>query len=259
MDKQERYALTIFLRAVLPLIPEIAARTALKEGFRGKRGVIQISTPTDEGPWATHFVIEDGELATKFTVHEKPDLELAFKNPQTLIAFFKGKMTALPAFKGWYKLGLLIPFMKLMLKMSALLSMEEAPKTEPEKALLTRLYFYLLSRGLSQLNKAGHPELKDWTQPSPDRVYAFKVDGYDDLGAYIRIKAGKSRAAKGLYTRSKPFLTMRFSDVDSALGILMETADLLALTASQQLRMEGAPEYGAKIGELMMLVGSLAK
>lgn len=259
MEQKERLTLTIFLKAVLPLIPEIANRTALKSKFQGKSGVIQVQAPTDEGLWATHFVLDNGTWSTKFTPHEAPDLALAFKDSATLIAFFKGKVTALPRFIGWTKLGLFLPFMQVMLKMSALLSMKEAPKKEEEKALLTRLYFYLLSRGISQLNKAGEEKINAWTESSPDRVYAFAVDGYSDLGAYIRIKAGKSKASKGLYERSKPFLTMRFSDVDSALGILMETADLLALTASGQLKMEGAPEYGAKIGDFMMLVGSLAK
>lgn len=141
--------------------------------------------------------------------------------------------------------------------MSSLLSVKEAPEALEDKELLTRLMFYLLTSGISQLNKLKEPSVHEWAKKSPDRVYALTVSGYEDLGAYIRVKAGKSRSARGNYKRSKPFLTMRFADVDSALAILLQTGDLLNLTAEEKLIMEGAPEFGAKLGDFMMLVGSI--
>jgi len=56
-----------------------------------------------------------------------------------------------------------------------------------------------------------------------------------------------------------PFFTMRFDSLDSALGILMSIDDMLASVRSGKLIMDGAPEFGAQIGEYMMLVGALAK
>ena len=117
--------------------------------------------------------------------------------------------------------------------------------------------FYLLTTGISQLNKAGHPQVHKWTDPSPDRVYAYAVDGHPELGAYIRIKAGKSKAFRGQYTRSAPFFTMRFDSVHSALGTLLQTDDMLAATAAGRMSMEGSPEYGAELGALMMMVGEV--
>ena len=49
---------------------------------------------------------------------------------------------------------------------------------------------------------------------------------------------------------------MRFADLDSALSILLQTGDFLTLTAEKRLILEGAPEFGAKIGDFMQLVGS---
>ena len=81
------------------------------------------------------------------------------------------------------------------------------------------------------------------------------MTGKPELYAYIRVKAGNSKSARGEYTRSKPFFTMRFDSVDSALGILMQKDNMLESTAKGKLIMEGGPEYGAQLGEFMMLVG----
>ena len=122
-----------------------------------------------------------------------------------------------------------------------------------------RLCAYLLSVGISTLNKLGHEKIHEWTLKSPDRVYAWKVNGEESVSAYIRIKAGKSKAGKGEYKRAMPFFTMRFDNLDSALGILMSIDDMLASVREGKLIMDGAPEFGAQIGEYMLLVGALAK
>lgn len=51
--------------------------------------------------------------------------------------------------------------------MSSLLGTTEAPKDEATKELLVLLYFYLLSTGISQLNKAGHPDISSWAKKVP--------------------------------------------------------------------------------------------
>lgn len=254
------YTARIFLNCVIPLFREIAMRMpALRDKFSSRDGVIQIAAETPEGKWGTHFILASGDMTTHLGVHEAPDVELCFKSLEHLNAFFKNQTKALPKLKGILKLGLFIPTMKTLLKMSALLSAKEAPADPDTKALLTRLYFYLLSSGISQLNKLGHPDVSKWAKMSPDRVYAWTVDGHVDIAAYIRVKAGNSKSSKGQYQRSKPFFTMRFADIDSALAILLQTGDLLALTAEEKLIMEGAPEFGAKLGDFMMLVGAYAQ
>ena len=135
----------------------------------------------------------------------------------------------------------------------------EAPTDEEAKKLLVKCYFYLLSSGISTLNKQGHEEIHNWTLKSPDRVYAWAVNDYPDISAYIRIKAGKSKAGRGVYKRALPFFTMRFDCLDSALGILMGTADMLEFTKTGKLIMDGAPEFGAEIGNYMMMVGDYAR
>jgi hypothetical protein len=150
-------------------------------------------------------------------------------------------------------------FMMALLKMSSLLTAAKPPEKEEDKRLTVKCYFYLLSSGISTLNKMGHPDIHDWTSKSPDRVYAWKVDGEDSVSAYIRIKAGKSKAGRGEYKRALPFFTMRFNNLDSALGILMSIDDMIESVQKGKLIMDGAPEFGAQIGAYMMEIGAMAK
>ena len=155
--------------------------------------------------------------------------------------------------------GKFLKFMQVLLKMSDLLNMTEPPEDEATQILLCKLYFYLLSSGISQLNKLGHPAIHEWTLKSPDRCYQWEVVGHPECTAYIRIKAGKSRAGRGEYKRAKPFFNMKFDCPKSALLILLGIGDMFEMTANQQLMMEGGPEFGVQIGDYMMIVGDLAK
>lgn len=71
-------------------------------------------------------------------------------------------MSALPKMK-IKSFGKFIKFMMVLLKMSSLLGIKEPPEDEQLCLLLTKLYFYLLSSGISQLNKMGHPAIREWT------------------------------------------------------------------------------------------------
>ncbi len=259
--RDDRYSGKIFFNAVLPLVRVIIEDTpSIRSKLKGKSGTFQVSAKTDDGIWATHFVVEDGEVTTKLGASpEKPTVELAFKSLQNFNGFMKGTSKKLPAFRGLTRLGILIPFMKALLKMASLLGLKEAPKDEETKHLLVKLYFYLLSSGISQLNREGHPDIVEWTKMSPNRVYAWVVDGYDDVAAYLRVKAGKTKSARGAYTRSQPFFTMRFTDLESALATLLGTGDMVELVAQGRMIMEGGPEFGSMLGDYMLLVGSYAQ
>ena len=72
-------------------------------------------------------------------------------------------------------------------------------------------------------------------------------------------KEGKSKAGRGAYPRAKPFFTMKFDTPKSALLILLDIGDMFDMTANSQLIMEGGPEFGVQIGDMMMHVGGYAK
>lgn len=257
----------IFLNAVLPLVKVIATDVpSLAKMFAKTHCIYQVSALDPSAPcgkYATHFTVNNGEwkvCADK--VATNAHIELEFKNIDTMNAFFKGKMTpaTLPKMKGIAKKPKdFVSFMAVLLKMSSLLSAKEAPEDEETQKLMVKCFFYLLSSGISQLNKNGHEEVHDWAVKSPDRVYAWAVDGYPEISAYLRVKAGKTRAGRGTYKRAMPFFTMRFDSLPSALGILLSTDDMLESTKQGKLIMDGAPEFGAQIGSFMIQVGAYAQ
>ena len=264
--KEALYSNKIFLNAALPLVKVIANDVpSLKKKFENVEAtIIQVSCldpECAEGKQGMHFIVNKGEWLVHTCLNPDPDIELTFKTMEALNDFFKGNITpaGIPKIKGLKKAGTLVSFVMVLLKMADLLGATEPPKDEATKELLVKCYFYLLSSGISQLNKMGHTEIRDWTSKSPDRVYAFAVDNYPQVSAFIRIKAGKSRAGRGEYKRAMPFFTLRFNNLDSALGILMSIDDMLEATKAGRLVMDGGPEFGAQIGGFMLEIGALAK
>ena len=257
----------IFLSAVLPLVKVIANDVpTLAKKFEGMNAVFQVSALDPEaegGKVATYFEVVDGEWTVKNDqVHENPDVDLEFKTLEAMNGFFKGKIgpATLPKMKGALKkTKVFMALLMTLLKMSSLLTAKAAPDKEEDKVLMVKCFFYLLSAGISQLNKQGHEAIHDWTSKSPDRVYAWAVDGHPEVSAYLRVKAGKSRSGRGTYKRAMPFFTMRFDSLDSALGILLSTDDMLDSTKKGKLIMDGAPEFGAQIGEYMLTVAAYAQ
>lgn len=248
------------MNSALPLLKVvIESKESLAGKFKGKNALVQVSARSPEGKAAAHFVINDGIWTVGRGTVDKPHVELEFKSIPELNDFFAGRSKKLPRIKGWLHTGLLIGTFSALLSMSKLLGSKEPPKDAADRELLVRLYFYLLSSGISQLNKAGHPEVSKWARKSPDRIYAWAVDGKPDVSAYLRVKGGRTKSVRGQYTRSKPFFTMRFDSIDSALGILLQTDNLIEAAIKGRLIMDGAPEFGAEIGEFMNLVGTYAK
>jgi len=268
MHKQEElYSSKIFFNAALPLIKVIANDVpSLKKQFEKVNAVIQVSAldpDAEGGKVGMHYVINGDEWEVKLDdINPAPDVELQFKSIESMNLFFKGKIApaTLPKMKGVAKhFGAFKAFLMTLLKMSNVLSATKPPEDEETKQLMVKCFFYLLSRGISQLNKMGHPEIHEWTSKSPDRVYAFAVNDHPEVAAYLRIKAGKSRAGRGEYKRAMPFFTLRFKTFDDALGILLGTADMLEAVKKGNLIMDGAPEFGGQIGAFMLMVGDLAK
>jgi len=265
-SKEDILTNKIFLCAALPLVKVIAMDIPkLAKKFEHTHSVIQVSAldpDSPDGKVATHFVVNSGEwLVHADKVTKNPHIELEFKSIEAMNGFFKGKIgpATLPKMRGLKNTGTFVAFMMVLLKMSALLGAKAPPEDEDTKKLLVKCFFYLLSSGISQLNKQGHEGVHGWALKSPDRVYAWAVNGYPELSAYIRVKAGKTRAGRGEYKRALPFFTLRFNNLDSALGILMSLDDMLEATKAGRLIMDGAPEFGAQIGEYMLIVGDYAK
>ena len=266
-NQNEMYSNKIFLCAALPLLKTIVQDVpSLNKKFKNIHCIYQVSALDPEAPdgkWATHFQVNVDEWVIHANkVDTRPFVELEFKSVEAMNAFFKGKIgpATLPKMKGVAKhTKEFIAFMMALLKMANLLGLTTPPEDEETQRLLVKLYFYLLSSGISALNKMGHPAIHEWALKSPDRVYAWKVNDEPTVSAFIRVKAGKSKAGRGEYKRALPFFTMRFDSLKSALGTLMSIDDMLESVREGKLIMDGAPEFGAQIGAFMLEIGALAK
>jgi hypothetical protein len=262
--KDDFYAAKVFLNSALPLLKVIVeSEEKFGKKFAGKSFVFQVRALYPEvegGALATHFVVEDGKWTTVVNkIHENPDVEFLFPNLRNFNIFFSGKGMPLPKIKGFNKLGTLVSILMTLLRMAGLLQSTEIPKKEADQIMLVKLYFYLLPSGISTLNKLGVPEFKKFTETSPDRAYAFAVTGYPELQSWLRIKAGNSKSGRGEYKRCKPFLTMRFDSPQHALDILMSKAEMIPYMQKKYLMVEGAPEFGAALGNLLFGVAYFAQ
>ncbi|MEG1525347.1 MAG: hypothetical protein RRZ24_05405 [Clostridia bacterium] len=265
VTQNDLYAARIFFNSALPLVKVIVQDVPkIGKKFVGKNFIFQVSARYDKaekGKMATYFDVKNGE----FTVHvsevcDKPDIEFIFPDLHKFILFFSGRGMPLPKMTGIMQhFGVFLSLMQALLKMAGLLQAKDAPANEADQQLLVKLYFYLLANGISQLNKAGQEKIHTWALESPDRAYAFAVNGHDDLASYIRVFTGNSRAGHGAYPRCKPFLTLRFDTPMHALDILMGKGDMIEYIASCFLTVEGAPEFASIVGEFMFVVGDYAK
>lgn len=265
VTQNDLYASKIFFNSAIPLLRVIIEdKSELSAKFKGKNFVFQISALYDKaegGKMATYLTCEDGKFTCHVSeVHPSPDIELCFSDLHKFIDFFTGRKMPMPKLKGVFShLGTFIPLLKGLLTMSKLLGAENAPADPKDQELTVKLYFYLLSNGISQLNKMGHEKIHSWALSSPDRAYAFAVTGYPELQSYIRVKEGNSKAGRGEYPRCKPFLTLRFDSPMHALDILMGKGDMIEYIAAGYLTVEGAPEFAGIVGEFMFAVGGYAK
>lgn len=268
-SREDIFTNKVFLCGALPLIKTIAMDVpSLAKKFEKAHAVIQVSAldpDAPDGKYATHFIVNNGDWvvhADRVCDRDHTHVELEFKSVEQMNAFFKGKIgpSTLPKIRGILSHGgIFLSFMMVLLKMSSLLTATEIPEDEETQKLMVKCFFYLLSSGISALNKNGHEEIHDWALKSPDRVYAFAVTDCPDVSAFIRVKAGKTRAGRGEYKRAMPFFTLRFRDYASALGILLGIDDMLDSVKTGKLIMDGAPEFGGQIGTFMFMVGDYAK
>ena len=255
-----RYSTEVFFKGALPLMKYIAADDAsLRAKFKGVNAVYQVSAMDGNEKKAIHFIVTNGTWEAIQGVYDgKIDGGLAFSSCEKFVAFMKGDMTKLPKFIIGNP-GKFVKFMLVLLKMSSLLTAKEAPADNDTCVLICKCYFYLLTVGISSLNKMGEPLMANWIAKSPDRVYQMEVATNPEITAHLRFAHGKSKACKGACTRCEPFFTMRFATPQDALAILLGTGDMFNMTASGQLQLVGGPEFGVQLSELLFKIAEYAQ
>ena len=168
--------------------------------------------------------------------------------------FLRGKFI-LPGISGWKKIGLLIKVIALLNSLKIMMP-NVNPTKENKKYLKVKMAFYMVTTALSQLNKTGDHDMHKWVLKQPDRVYQIVVDK-TDIAAYLRVKAGRSKAGRGVYKRKRPFVQMTLNGLDGAISVLLRKVEFVEGVEKGLVKVTGAPEYAAQLNDYMMRVQSL--
>ena len=242
----------LFLRVALPLVKVVREDDArMRLLTRNMNAVVQFAVRgSDTG---AHLVFADDGLEVVQGVHENPTVSFSFKDLKSLNDFFAGKLV-LPSIKGIARLDVILRTLPLLLGLKMLMP-DADPKKPAKRALKVKLLLYMVTTALSQLNKAGEPVMAKLAANSPDRVYQWIVEG--GPSAYLRMKAGKTKAGRGIYTRRRPFVLMRFPDIEGAYQVLTSKVALVDAVKRGHVVTEGAMEYSKEIGICMQTVEEL--
>jgi hypothetical protein len=245
----------IFLRAVLPVIKVMLEDDPkTKARFAGVNAVVQFVAEDDSGPVGAYLEFSNGAFKVVQGMADQADLTFGFPNVGKMNAMFAGKPVR-PSIKGFRNFGLLIKVFGLLLGLKILMP-NAKPKTPDQARLKVKMTLYMVTTALSQLNKAGDPEMAKWTAKQPDRIYQWSCEP-EGIACYLRVKAGKTKAGRGYYTRKKPFVHMKFNGAANALPVLSNSIDSLQAMAKGLLTNDGSPEYGVQIGDFMLKIAAL--
>ncbi len=255
MVDRDKLIATILMKAALPLTKVLVEEDpALAKKYAGWNRVVQFQVENDPD-LACHLLINDGSIEYAQGRHKKPDLDFSFKHAASFNALMTGKI-ALPKIKGALRnLPVLLGFLPLMLGLTLLLPSKK-PKDPRKQALKVKLLLYFISVALSQLNKSGDEEMKKFTGSMPDRIFQWSV-APDGPAVYLRIKKGRTKAGKGLYTKRKPFVHMIFYGTEGAFLVLTGEIDNVEAMKLGHLTVDGSPEYGKDIASIMKRIEAM--
>ncbi len=247
----------IFLRSVLPMLEVVAAeRPEVVGPFATTTAQVEIRAGSAEAPAiAAHLSFADGALAVRPGRATSPAVTLAFADLGRCNAFFAGRLV-LPRVGGLVRHPILALRVLKLLSALRIIAPDVPCRDEADRALRVRLLLFMASHALSQLNVGGDPEMAALVDGSPERVYQWSVEDAG-IGAWLRMRDGRTRAGRGTYGRRRPFVHFRFPTVAGAFRVLAEGGSQVEAVARGDIRTEGAPEYSRKIGVQMQRLDAL--
>ena len=250
MDK-ELIANRLFTHAVFPVIKVVLQDDPFyKKQFKNITARIAVRS----GVQGAVLCFDKGDFKVEYDDLDKADITFSFSSVKKMNDFLRGK-PVLPKISGFTKIGLLVKVI-LLLNSLKIMMPDVRPKKEAKKYLKIKMAFYMATTSLSQLNKAGDEDMKKWVAKQPDRIYQIIIEG-TDIAAYLRVKAGKSKAGRGLYKRKRPFVTMRMNGLDGAMAVLLRDVEFVEAVSKGYVNVEGAPEYAAQMNDYMMRIQAL--
>ncbi len=250
----------IVCRSVLPLmrvIYEEKQNDFFFDKLKGVDGTFQFAVKNSQDGAYVEF--KDGECKVNQGINPNADIAITFRDHASMNAMFTGGKPAeigLPGLKGIWKLPILIKTVPLLIGLTLLMP-EKQPKDDKTRLLKVRMTMYMVANALSQLNKGGDEDMMKWTSKQPDRIYQFSIQPDGDPAAYLRVKGGKTKSGRGIYTRKAPFIHMQFNGLDGAYKVFCENKDTFTAMVEGDIAMEGSPEYGGAVGSFMVRISDM--
>jgi len=246
----------IILNAVLPVAKILVSDVPkVKKKFEGVTAKFQIMAKNgSEEPMGAYFEFQDGNLEVRQGICDDPDVRFTFAKPERMNAFLTGGVAPVKI-KGILKFGLLMKFVSLLLGLTILLP-NKRPKKYEEQVLKVKMVVYMITTALSQYNKGGNPEMVRWTSTQPERIYQISCEP-EGIAAYLRVKAGKTKAGRGYYTRRRPFLHIKLNGAKDGLKVLMNDVPLIEAVKLGYVTTIGSEDYSKPFSAFMMRIQDL--
>lgn len=254
-ETKESMASRLLLNAVLPVARVVVEDApAMKQAFTGVTACFQIRGGRGSDAVGAGLEIREGAVQWFSGIRENPDIRFSFSTPKAMNAFLTGGL-ALPKIRGLTRPLLLVKFIRLLLSLKILMP-DNRPKDPAKIRLKVKMVMYMITTALSQYNKAGDPDMVKWTGMQPDRIYQLSCEP-EGIAAYLRIKAGKSKAGRGYYRRKLPFVHMKFNTASNAMPVFLGDVEFVEAVAKGFVAVEGSPEYAAKLNDFMQRIQAL--
>jgi hypothetical protein len=243
----------LFFRAAFPVMKvPLQDDPKMKKLFENVEGTVQFSADNGEDKLGCFLTFDKGDLTVTEGLCDDPKITLSYPSVEKMNSMLSGG-SVLPKIKGLRNIGLLIKFLRLVMCLK-LMDPSNRPTDPVKRYLKVKMSIYMITTALSVANKLGDERMKEWTSKQPDRIYQFTVEPYDEengIAAYLRVKAGKTKAGRGVYTRRRPFVHFRFQTVDGALAVLLKEVEFVEGVEKGCVAVDGAPEYSAQLNDMM--------
>jgi len=245
----------IFTHAAFPVMKVVLEDVpAMKRSFQAVNARVQFTARNGVDTVGAFLVFDQGAFRVEQGLCNDPDVSFSFPSVAKMNAMLAGKLV-LPRISGWTKPGLLIKVLQLLLSLKLMMP-GARPKDPERKKLKVKMIFYMITTALSQYNKGGDPEMVRWTAKQPERIYQMSVEP-EGIAAYLRVRAGLTKAGRGYYARRRPFVHMRFHGVDGALPVLLKDVEFVESVGKGYVTVEGSPEYAAAMNDFMQRIQAM--
>ena len=246
----DRMKARVYLRAILPLL-EIVAEDVDK--YRNMIApwdcVVQVETLGDEEA-AAYIIIKDGILKVEQGRHPNPTIGLGFKTLEQMNITLGGGMSGIPKIKGMWHVLLLLKVMQLLNSLKMLMP-EFTAQTDEEKMLKVKMLLGMVTVAMQEMCNSGDEFIGRLVRGSKGKVIQWQVPKGPQ--AHVVLDAPHIYAYKGKH-KKRPYLLMKFADLDSAYQVLSGELDAVQATAKQAMKLRGPSEYGMRIGNMMKRV-----